>query len=623
VSSRIQKANRRLTDHQKKILGRVRLISVLRAATFFLSVAIIFLWAPGEVHVLPSLPGWIVFLLLVRWHSRVKRKNQACTNRLSYYNSWRQRMDDSWFSREEVVPAEDGRAIERDLLLTGSYSLLAYLDQSRLVAGGSTLLRWMHEALDAPSAEDILSRQKRVAALSRLTVLQGRWYGHEKASGLSTPSRPGIPPSELNESSGKQSGGPEMPSARRADSSDDATNSTSEEPAALKTVPAWLAGLAGLLAAFSLGAFFSHEILGTRAYHFLSFPAQWITFGVYLLFYRSKEARARFNEILDALDQTLPLLKSLYSFRFHSSVLARERELTRNLRSELREAIFQDSLYSVFRNPLAFAMGGLIFSGPVLADWSMGGFLKRNEERIRNWLKDFAALDAMLSLAGHQRFLEPGCWPVIASNEEVSRPCVKARELHHPLLPASKSVGNDMDFLPEHRLWIITGSNMGGKSTFLRTVGMNLVLAQMGGAVRASSFTFSPAPLITSMQIQDNLARSESLFYAEVRSLKRLVDHQAPVFYFLDEMLKGTNQKDRSFACRKILSHLIESGSAGMLTTHDMELTSLTEGYGSMVQLFHFRESPGEGLQFDFKLRPGSVEGTTAITILRNEGLPV
>ena len=180
-----------------------------------------------------------------------------------------------------------------------------------------------------------------------------------------------------------------------------------------------------------------------------------------------------------------------------------------------------------------------------------------------------------------------------------------------------------MDFLPEHRLWIITGSNMGGKSTFLRTVGMNLVLAQMGGAVRASSFTFSPAPLITSMQIQDNLARSESLFYAEVRSLKRLVDHQAPVFYFLDEMLKGTNQKDRSFACRKILSHLIESGSAGMLTTHDMELTSLTEGYGSMVQLFHFRESPGEGLQFDFKLRPGSVEGTTAITILRNEGLPV
>lgn len=507
------------------------------------------------------------------------------------------RSSGSWFSGiEDHLSEDEARQIEKDLLLTGSYSLLHYLDQCRLSAGRNTLYDWMMEALDSPEPIRILERQKQVAALSRLKVLQGKWYGHRQAD------LEHVHP--IGSTSGHQS-------------------ASHQQDVSFKSVPAWLALISGLLALFSLGAFFSHEILGTRAYHFLSFPAQWVTFGIYLLFYRSKEARMRFVEILDALDQTLPLLKGLYSFRFHAAELAPQRDLTRNLRQELREAILQDSVYSLFRNPLAFAMGGLIFSGPVLADWSMGGFLRRNEEKIRSWLKEFAALDASLALAGYRRFLSPGAWPEIRESPEVNRPFIKAREMHHPLIPENQSVGNDMDFQPEHRLWIITGSNMGGKSTFLRTVGMNLVLAQMGAPVRALSFEFYPGPIVTSMQIQDNLARSESLFYAEVRSLKHLVDHKPPVFYFLDEMLKGTNQKDRSFACRKILSHLIESGATGMLTTHDMELTSLTEGYGSMVQLFHFRESPGEGLQFDFKLRPGSVEGTTALTILRNEGLPV
>lgn len=591
----IQKAIRRLTDYQKKIQRRLRLISLLRAATFFLTLAIIFAWSPGEVHLLPSLPGWLVFGFLVRWYSGIRRKENSCINRLEYYRGQQDRSSNAWFLNKG---AESQRAdskdieelqIEKDLLLTGSYSLLSYLE-TRLPAGEDTLYAWMRDALKQPDASTIQDRQNRIFSLRRLKVLQGRWYGQNRAQ-------------------------PVKQSSERDDRS-----LQKQTKHAFRTVPAWLAAVAGTLALISLGAFFSHEILGTKAYHFLSFPLQWLLFGIYLLFYRNKEARQRFDELLSSLDQTLPFLRCLQGFRFHDSHLYREQELTKNLRQELGGAIVQDSFYSLFRNPLAFALGGLLFSGPVLADWSMGGFLKKNEAKIRGWLQDFAAMDAMLSLAGHSRFLEPMCRPEIVSGNE---PEVFALQLHHPLIPAEESVGNDLDFRKEHRLWIVTGSNMGGKSTFLRTLGMNLVLAQMGGAVRARQLKFCPTPMVTSMQIQDNLARSESLFYAEVRSLKRLVDHPSPVFYFLDEMLKGTNQTDRSFACKKILSHLIDSGSSGLLTTHDMELASLKENYGQKVQLFHFRESPGEGLQFDFKLHPGSVEGTTALTILRREGLPV
>ncbi|MCB1139486.1 MAG: hypothetical protein KDK23_12050 [Leptospiraceae bacterium] len=650
MPARIQKAIRRLTDHQKKIQGRFRLISIFRTATFFLSAISIFVFVPGEVHLLPSLPGWVLFLLLVRIHGRLRRKSNGCQNRIQFYLAWENRLvrwtgsekgdlshsegrsagsntstvTESEASQSDMADsraeesnqtlqsateseAEELAQVNRDLLLTGSYSLLGFLNLGRLGGGSRTLHRWIQEAVDGPPGPILRERQARMAGLSSLQVLQGRWFSHAPS-----PEEPASAIREERQRGAMESMAPASFLYRQSRSR------TNEDR--LPGVPDWLALVAATLAIFSLVAFFSHEILGTRAYHFLTFPAQWIFFGIYLLFFRNPRARKRFDELLAGLDETLPLLKELKGFRFHNPALAEENTLNQQLKHQLREAIFQDSVYSLFRNPLAFAMGGLIFSGPVLADWSMGRFLNRSQQQIEHWLDQFAQLDALFCMAAHFRFSSPRCLPEIVGEEF---PLISARDLHHPLLAGSESVGNDVDFRKEDRLWIITGSNMGGKSTFLRTLGMNLILAQMGGGVRAREFRFRSTPLATSMQIQDNLARSESLFYAEVRSLKRLLDRPVPLVFFLDEMLKGTNQKDRSFACKRILSYLIENGASGFLTTHDMELTSLKEDYGEKVQLYHFRESPGEGLKFDFKLHPGSVEGTTALAILRKEGLPV
>ncbi len=619
-------------------------------------MAIIFGWQPGAVHLLPSLPVWIAFLALVRWHGKIGKKDRACIHRLDFYQGEANRQSDAWFQspenasltsnpvnsalRSSELDFREGPGelqIEKDLLLTGPYSLFGFLNRSRLSHGKSTLYRWMLEALQGPNPATLERRQSRMQALSRLTVVQGRWYSHS-AAGLSGNHRSSygesslnsLPPSHRSKETGRELFDPTegrypgddrrypaQPDADRAVES--GAQSGASDGRKLHTVPGWLAATAGALALFSLGAFFSHEILQTRAFHFLSFPLLWIFFGIYLLLFRNKESRLRFDRVLSDLDEALPLLRELSGFRFHSPHLADEQNTTRGLKTQLRGAIFQDSFYSLFRNPLAFALGGLILGGPILADWSMGRFLARNESIIREWLQKFSELDALFSLACHFRYSRPATLPEI---EDSDSPIIQATNLHHPLL-AEESVGNDVDFKAKNRLWIITGSNMGGKSTFLRTLGMNLVLAQMGGAVRADAFRFRSTPLVTSMQIQDNLSRSESLFFAEVRSLKSLVDRRSPVFYFLDEMLKGTNQKDRTYACKRILSHLIESGATGLLTTHDMELTSLQQDYGEKVELYHFREAPGEGLHFDFKLHPGSVEGTTAIAILRNEGLPV
>ena len=601
---RIQKAIRRLTDHQKKIQRRFRLIATLRSTTFFLAVGIIFLWSPGDVYLLPSLPAWLAFLTLIVVHARLRKRRMACHRLLSLYEFWKERQMD-WKGDVSAHHSEE-KPIYRDMLLLGDYSLLAFLDHCMVPEGSHRLKKWMDLAIEGPAADAIRNRQRKVQSLAGLRIFTARWFS--SATDLVDPLTHAVS------------------SMTNADPSSEARHSERPNTAegtekTIETVPGWVAGLSGLLAIVSVLSFFSHEILGAPAYFLLSYPALWLAFGLYLLVYRRKERRAAFDRLLASIDQFLPLLRSVRNFHFRPSALESEGRLLLALKSVFSAAVRQDFFYSLFRNPLAFAMGGLLFGGPILADWSMGRFLSRNRAKIEKALDELASLDALMSLAMMLRLSGPVCIPLCDSGDGLA---LEARNLHHPLLPPGRSVGNDLLFEEGHRLWIITGSNMGGKSTFLRTVGMNLILAQMGGPVRAEHFRFKPVALYSSMQIQDDLARSESLFYAEVQNLKALLEHPVPVLYFLDEMLKGTNQKDRNFASRKILAALIERGARGFLTTHDMDLPSLKESFTEQVQLYHFRESSSSlRLEFDFRLHPGSVEGTTALTILRNEGLPV
>ncbi|MCB9612265.1 MAG: DNA mismatch repair protein MutS [Sandaracinus sp.] len=202
----------------------------------------------------------------------------------------------------------------------------------------------------------------------------------------------------------------------------------------------------------------------------------------------------------------------------------------------------------------------------------------------------------------------------------------EAEELAHPLLPAERRVANDVT-LPgrESAALVITGSNMAGKSTLLRAVGANLALALAGGPVIAKRFVFSPVRIRASMRVDDSLQRGASYFHAELTKLRTVVadaEAQPPIFFLLDEMLRGTNARARHLGARAILEHLLARGAVGLAATHDVALASLEEETDGRVRNVHFTDVLLDGeMVFDYRLRDGVVRTSNALRLLQLAGI--
>ena len=196
----------------------------------------------------------------------------------------------------------------------------------------------------------------------------------------------------------------------------------------------------------------------------------------------------------------------------------------------------------------------------------------------------------------------------------------------HPLLAPERSIGNSLTFTGNGQTILITGSNMSGKSTFLRTVGANVVLALAGAVVSAERFWCSPVHVFTSMRTQDSLEESTSSFYAELKRLQTLIGltkqpKAIPVLYFLDEILKGTNSADRHRGAEALIRQMHQTTASGFVSTHDLELGQLTDA-DSFVRNFHFQSDLNNGeLVFDYKLRPGICESFNASQLMQAIGI--
>jgi hypothetical protein len=208
---------------------------------------------------------------------------------------------------------------------------------------------------------------------------------------------------------------------------------------------------------------------------------------------------------------------------------------------------------------------------------------------------------------------------------------VEAQALGHPLIAARSRVSNDVTVGPPGTFVLVTGSNMSGKSTLLRAIGTNLVLAQAGGPVCAASMRFTPVDIWTSIRIDDSLEAGVSLFMAELKRLKRIVDaardasRPRPLLYLLDEMLHGTNTAERRIAARRVLSYLLEAGAIGAVTTHDLTLAE-DASLDSAANRVHFTEQFAERdgamtMTFDYRLRPGLATSANALKLLAMIGL--
>jgi len=242
-----------------------------------------------------------------------------------------------------------------------------------------------------------------------------------------------------------------------------------------------------------------------------------------------------------------------------------------------------------------------------------------NRERLRAGLSALADLEALASLACFAAEQPLTCFPTPTDADRL-----EIVDGVHPLLAPECVVANNVVLGPDSRIWIVTGSNMAGKSTLLRMVGVNVLLAQLGSVVAARRMSWSPMRLITDLQARDNLAEEESYFLAEVRHLRRMVNPPADdgvLLGLIDEPFRGTNSQDQSAASVALVRHLVRSGNLFLLATHDRHLTELADG--ATVRNYHYREDlSSDGLVFDYRLRDGPARTRNALRVLEREGYP-
>ncbi len=248
-------------------------------------------------------------------------------------------------------------------------------------------------------------------------------------------------------------------------------------------------------------------------------------------------------------------------------------------------------------------------------------------DRLPQWLDAWFEVEALSALAA-LAYLNPDyCFPEML-DETAGAPVFEASALGHPLIPDQERVCNDFTLAQLGSVALITGSNMSGKSTFLRTVGLNLCLAYAGGPVNARSLRLIPFRLFTCIRVTDSVTNGISYFYAEVKRLKALLDaleadHPFPLFFLIDEIFRGTNNFERLIGSRAYIRALAGKHGGGLISTHDLELIKLADVMPA-IHNYHFAETVGDRrLLFDYTLRDGPSPSTNALVIMHMEGLPV
>jgi hypothetical protein len=267
----------------------------------------------------------------------------------------------------------------------------------------------------------------------------------------------------------------------------------------------------------------------------------------------------------------------------------------------------------------------IILNGFLLWDvWQMralNSWKKKNKNGVAKWFYVIEQAEVLHSLASIH-FNHPS-WSFPAFKENYF--FFEATNLGHPLLPAEQRVTSNFHMDGKGKIALVTGSNMAGKSTFLRSLGTNVILAQMGAPVCASSMQLSPVQLMTSMRIADNLAENTSTFYAELKKLQVIIEavkKRSPVFILLDEILRGTNSFDRHIGSKALIKQLIKEETIAVIATHDVELSQVVHDNGRL-QNYHFDVQVDEEdeLYFDYKLKPGICTNLNASILMKKIGI--
>jgi ABC-type multidrug transport system fused ATPase/permease subunit len=364
-------------------------------------------------------------------------------------------------------------------------------------------------------------------------------------------------------------------------------------------------------------------LIGLISFGFVSFSYLiiWFFMGLFITGRFLKKTNNLYSEtdkVRETFKQYHQLLKEIEKEEFTSKIIKEKQEVV-NSEDKKASVIFKEfskilDAFDQRNNIIISVLGNGLFLSEIYNACKVEKWIIGYKHTVQKWFEVVAFFDAQNSLANFQ-FNHPSfAFPKILDQKEI----IKAINLGHPLLKADKRIDNNFT-VDDEQFFIITGANMAGKSTFLRTVSLSIVMANCGLPVCADRFEYSPIKLITSMRTSDSLADDESYFYSELKRLKFIIDEIKSEKYFiiLDEILKGTNSKDKAIGSKKFIEKLSKSKSTGIIATHDVSLCELENEFSEIKNYYFDAEIINDELHFDYMLKKGVCKNMNASFLLK------
>lgn len=569
-------------------LGNIRLLLAI--------IAVVLGWISLARH---TISAWwlaaplIVFIVIADYHTKILRRLSCAKRSVKFYQNGIARIEDRWHGSGGTGERfhDPHHIYEADLDIFGKDSLFALLSTARTRIGEETLARWL---LGPSPLKAILDRHEGITELRQLLDFR------EDLAVAGEDARVGVRPAQLMQ--------------------------WAESPQQMQ--PAWVRIIALLLAVFAAASIVVWTFWGTSLPFFALIVVE---LGI-VYFYRSKieDVLHKTEHAFEDLGLLSSLVERAETEQFGSVFLKSFRQkFCPDSNAE------QDSAYKAIaklqsitnriysRHNLFLRIIDIPLMYSVRLAFAADAWRQKHGSNIRQWLAAIGEMEALVSLATYSYEHPSDPFPEFISG----RASFTAEELGHPLISDAICVRNDVAIGEHSSVLLISGSNMSGKSTLLRAVGVNTVLAMAGAPVRAKHMRLTPLQTGASIRINDSLQEGNSRFYAEITRLRKILDLTAgnfPVLFLLDEVLQGTNSHDRRVGTQGIVSGFLKRGAIGLLSTHDLALTEISGTKSGEIKNMHFQDEMKDGrMQFDYTLREGIVFKSNGLELMRSIGLDV